>query len=205
MRPQLHHLNRSNMSTSLNTGSQQRISDAIIQDHNELRDYYKRYNEANTDEERQQWFNQFQWELARHSVGEELVLYPAFEKNLGDEGKRIADEDRAEHQKAKELLYQLDKLTASDAEHPTLLKQLVDELTEHMRGEEENDLPKFEQTLTAQDSASLARSFARTKKFAPTRSHPNAPDKPPFETAAGLLATPIDKLRDLFTSFPETA
>ncbi len=34
------------------------------------------------------------------------------------------------------------------------------------------------------------------------RSHPNAPDKPPFETFAGLLAAPMDKLRDMFSKFP---
>lgn len=34
------------------------------------------------------------------------------------------------------------------------------------------------------------------------RSHPSAPNKPPYETLAGFLALPIDKLKDLFTSFP---
>lgn len=33
-------------------------------------------------------------------------------------------------------------------------------------------------------------------------SHPSAPNKPPFETLAGLLAAPIDKLRDAFSNFP---
>ena len=28
-----------------------------------------------------------------------MILYPAFEQYLGAEGKQIADEDRAEHQK----------------------------------------------------------------------------------------------------------
>jgi len=36
------------------------------------------------------------------------------------------------------------------------------------------------------------------------RAHPNAPNKPPFETVAGLMAAPIDKLRDLFEKFPQT-
>ena len=39
--------------------------------------------------------------------------------------------------------------------------------------------------------------------FIPTRSHPSAPDKPPFEAVAGLLAAPIDHLRDIFRSFPD--
>lgn len=36
------------------------------------------------------------------------------------------------------------------------------------------------------------------------RAHPNAPNKPPFETVASLLGAPFDKLRDLFEKFPKT-
>ncbi|KAK4074669.1 hypothetical protein Purlil1_12888 [Purpureocillium lilacinum] len=35
--------------------------------------------------------------------------------------------------------------------------------------------------------------------FAPTRSHPRAPDKPPFETVVGLMTAPLDKVRDIFS------
>ena len=43
--------------------------------------------------------NQFTWELARHSVAEELLVYPAMEKYMGEEGKRHAEHDRKEHHK----------------------------------------------------------------------------------------------------------
>lgn len=36
------------------------------------------------------------------------------------------------------------------------------------------------------------------------RSHPSAPNKPPFETLVGFLAAPIDKLLDAFASFPNS-
>lgn len=29
------------------------------------------------------------------------------------------------------------------------------------------------------------------------------PDKPPYETLAGFLVTPIDKLKDTFAKFPD--
>jgi hypothetical protein len=29
-----------------------------------------------------------------------------------------------------------------------------------------------------------------------------APNKPPYETLVGFMAAPIDKLKDLFTTFP---
>jgi hypothetical protein len=76
------------------------------------------------------------------------------------------------------------------------------DLKQHIEEEEEDHLPKLEQSMDKKSSESLARSFHRTKKFVPTRSHPSAPDKPPFETVVGLLTAPIDKLRDAFSKFP---
>ena len=35
------------------------------------------------------------------------------------------------------------------------------------------------------------------------RAHPDAPNKPPFETFVGFLAAPIDRLIDAFASFPK--
>jgi hemerythrin superfamily protein len=75
-----------------------RISDAITKDHRELEQYYNKITQAKDDDEATRWQNQFTWELARHSIGEELVVYPAFERKLGDKGKKMAQKDRDEHQ-----------------------------------------------------------------------------------------------------------
>jgi hemerythrin superfamily protein len=60
---------------------QQRISDLIKHDHDELRTYKDNILKATDDDEKVRWQNQFTWELARHSIAEELVVYPAMEKN----------------------------------------------------------------------------------------------------------------------------
>jgi hemerythrin superfamily protein len=74
-----------------------RIIDAIKNDHREIEDYYNKILSATTDKEKTQWQTQFTWELARHSIGEELVAYPVFETSLPD-GRAMADKDRKEHQ-----------------------------------------------------------------------------------------------------------
>jgi len=177
---------------------------AIKSDHDELRACHKKFVDAKGDPaEREKWVNQFIWEVARHAVGEELVWYPQLEKVLGEEGRRAADNDRAEHQQVKEDVYILQGLQASDPQHEIRFRQVFKELAAHMEKEEQHDLPNFEAQITHEESASIAKSFERTKKFVPTRSHPSAPNKPPFETAVGLMATPIDKLRDLWTAFPD--
>jgi hemerythrin superfamily protein len=76
------------------------ISEAITKDHRELKKYYEEIVNNPDDIDHQDRFgNQFTWELARHSVAEELLVYPALEKYLGDKGKEHADHDRAEHHK----------------------------------------------------------------------------------------------------------
>jgi len=77
------------------------LSDAIIQDHAELHDYYSKIMSSNDEDTMTRYQNLFTWELARHSIGEELVVYPAFEKFLGQKGKEMADKDRQEHLEVK--------------------------------------------------------------------------------------------------------
>lgn len=77
------------------------------------------------------------------------------------------------------------------------------DLREHVKEEEGDDLPSLERAISGDETAKIARNFERTKMFAPSRSHPSAPDKPPFETVAGMLAAPVDRLMDLFRRFPD--
>ena len=91
----------------------------------------------------------------------------------------------------------------TDADFRPTLDKLFKILQEHVKDEETNDLPTLERALSGDATADIAKSFERTKMFAPTRSHPNVPDRPPFETVAGLLAAPIDGLADIFRRFPD--
>jgi hypothetical protein len=75
------------------------ISDTIIQDHRELEKYYNEVINSTDHGHQQRFGNQLVWELARHSIGEELVVYPAFEKYMGLKGQEMADSDRQEHHK----------------------------------------------------------------------------------------------------------
>lgn len=64
-----------------------------------MKGVYKNILGAKDNDSKIRWQNQFTWELARHSIGEELVVYPAMEKHMGDVGKQMADRDRTEHNK----------------------------------------------------------------------------------------------------------
>lgn len=74
-----------------------RVSDRIKHDHDELREYYNNIKKAKSDDDKIKWQNQFVWELARHSIAEEIVVYPAMEKHVPN-GVKLAEKDRSEHQ-----------------------------------------------------------------------------------------------------------
>ncbi|KAJ5773240.1 hypothetical protein N7457_008136 [Penicillium paradoxum] len=181
-----------------------RISETIRQDHREIESYYNHIISMPDENDRKKWQNLFTWELARHSIGEELVVYPAFEKHL-PAGTEIADKDRQEHQKVKEQLKRFQNMKPSDSDFIPTLQALMADLLEHIREEETSDLPQLEEALSEEESQSYSTTFGRTKMFVPSRSHPSAPDKPPFETAVGLLTAPIDRLADLFRKWPHTS
>ncbi|KAK2864995.1 hypothetical protein FQN49_004017 [Arthroderma sp. PD_2] len=179
-----------------------KISDTIKSDHRAIEESYDKIVNSSDYEEQVRYQNQFTWELARHSIGEELVVYPAFEEHI-ENGKAMADKDRQEHQVVKEQLKIFQNMKPSDPDFQSTIKNLMGNLSQHIREEEGEDLVKLENALAHNKSEALATSFDRTKAFVPSRSHPSAPDKPPFETAIGLLAAPIDHLADLFRKFPD--
>ncbi|KAJ6090315.1 hypothetical protein N7486_009130 [Penicillium sp. IBT 16267x] len=65
-----------------------RISDMICADHRDLKSYYDRIIHTEDADEQTRWQNMFTWALARHVVGEELVLYPALNKHLHQDGAK---------------------------------------------------------------------------------------------------------------------
>lgn len=77
-----------------------RVSDLIKHDHEELKQFYNNIKNSKSEDEQVRWQNQFVWELARHSVAEEIVVYPAFEEHIPD-GLRMAEKDRSEHQQVR--------------------------------------------------------------------------------------------------------
>lgn len=106
-------------------------------------------------------------------------------------------------QQIKELLKEFQGMKSTDPNYVPKITALWSTLEEHLRQEEYYDLPALEEKLTPEASESMARSFERTKSFAPSRSHPSAGEHPPFETVMGLLTAPVDRLADLFRKFPE--
>jgi hemerythrin superfamily protein len=92
------------------------ISEAITKDHRELKQYYDEIvNNPDDIDHQTRYGNQFTWELARHSVAEELLVYPAMEKYMGERGKEHAEHDRKQHHRVS--LPRLDTVASTCADY----------------------------------------------------------------------------------------
>jgi len=110
------------------------VTQRVINDHNDIRAAWDKVK-ALPDSEAEKWFNQLLWTIARHSAGEELVVYPLLEKT-GPIGMELAEKSRQDHLKTKVALSELDGKPMS-----AMVRQKIDtmmnELMEHIQMEEE--------------------------------------------------------------------
>jgi hemerythrin-like domain-containing protein len=189
------------------TANASTVSQTITDDHRELEKLYSEIVGSRDVDHQERFGNQFVWELARHSVAEELIVYPAMEKYMGAQGKQHAEKDRKQHHKVKEMLKVFQNMRPEDPKYVPQLKELWSDLKLHIQEEEKSDLPALEKALASAEnqgsSESLAKNFDRTKMFVPSRSHPSAGENPYFEGPMGMLAAPIDHIADLFRKFPD--
>ncbi|OQV20316.1 putative hemerythrin-like protein [Hypsibius exemplaris] len=188
------------------TMPQQRdLIEQILDDHLEIRAFCKEIQKhRDNPKEAIKWFHQLTWEVARHSVAEELVLYPLMEQELGSWGKQMADDSRADHQRTKDdLQFLSDASTLEEMQMHERYVKMADELLVHLDKEEREDIASLKGVASPDVLLKAGKDFKRTKHFAPTRPHPENSMKPLFETPYSLMVAPIDKLRDLFRSFPD--
>src|SRR3954451_12296885 len=67
---------------STSTRNMATVSEKITHDHRELEEYYNNILNASDNDPKPRWQNQSPWDPPRHSLAEELVVYPAMEKHV---------------------------------------------------------------------------------------------------------------------------
>jgi hemerythrin-like domain-containing protein len=135
-------------------------------------------------------------ELVRHSVAEEVLVYPQVEDKVSAEEAKHA---RQEHAEAEETLQRLEKLDADDPGFDDELATLMAEIRHHIDDEEGQMFMHMRQVIDADELRKLGSRVEAFKKVAPTRPHPNVPNEPLPRMAAGPAASLFDRMRDLAT------
>jgi hemerythrin superfamily protein len=135
-------------------------------------------------------------ELVRHSVAEEVLVYPKVEDEVSAEE---AEHARGEHAEAEETLQKLEKLDADDPAFDDELATLMREIRHHIKDEEEQMFAHMREVIDEDELRQLGARVEAFKKVAPTRPHPHVPNTALARTAAGPAASLFDRMRDLAT------
>jgi hemerythrin superfamily protein len=132
-------------------------------------------------------------ELVRHSVAEEVLVYPQVEKKVS---AAEAERARKEHGEAEETLQRLEGLDADEAAFDDELATLMREIREHIAEEEGEMFVHMREVFSEDDLRKLGSRVEAFKKVAPTRPHPSVPNEPGARMAIGPVAALIDRMRD---------
>jgi hemerythrin-like domain-containing protein len=184
------------------TDQQRDVIEVLEQDHREVEQMFAELESlrgASTEDEqsrRKALTEQVTIELVRHSVAEEVLVYPEVEKKVSAEE---AEHAREEHAEAEETLQRLEKLDADDPAFDDELATLMGEIRHHIDDEEGEMFAHMRQVIEADELRRLGARVEAFKKVAPTRPHPNVPNEPLPRIAAGPAASLFDRMRDLAT------
>jgi hemerythrin-like domain-containing protein len=171
----------------------------LVTDHQEMKEYFRELESATDAKTRRDVADKLTAEVARHSVAEEMYVYPAARKILPN-GDQLIDEELREHAEVEELLKRWEGMDGDDAEFMTTFRQIRDGLLHHIDVEEEPKLfVELQQALSAEELQDLGEKITKAKKLAPTRPHPAAPDKPPMNKVLGMPTGIRDRIRDKMT------
>jgi hemerythrin superfamily protein len=134
-------------------------------------------------------------ELVRHSVAEEMYVYPAMRKHLPD-GEAAVEHDTAEHKELEATMKQLEAVEVTDPRFTELLTQLQTILADHVADEETEQFPLLRARVPRAELVEMAQKVQSAKKLAPTRPHPAAPNNQVFHKLVGPGVGLVDRLRD---------
>jgi hemerythrin superfamily protein len=181
---------------------QRDVIEILEHDHREVEQMFSELETlrgASTDEaqsRRKALTDQVTIELVRHSVAEEVLVYPQVEDKVSAEE---AEHARKEHAEAEQTLHRLEKLDADSPEFDDELATLMAEIRHHIEDEEGQMFNDMRQAIDADELRKLGTRVEAFKKVAPTRPHPNLSNEPLPRMAAGPAASLFDRMRDLAT------
>jgi hemerythrin superfamily protein len=182
-------------------GEQQRdVIEVLEHDHREVEQMFSELESlrgASTEKDqarRKELTEQVTIELVRHSVAEEVLVYPKVESKVSAEE---AEHAREEHAEAEETLQRLEKLDADSPDFDDELATLMKEIRHHIEDEEGEMFTHMRQVIDEDELRTLGARVEAFKKVAPTRPHPNVPNEALPRMAAGPAVSLFDRMRDL--------
>ncbi|WKX73655.1 hemerythrin domain-containing protein [Streptomyces sp. XD-27] len=168
----------------------------LTADHREVEEMFERIQAMPpSDPERKRLVDNATIELVRHAVAEEQYLYPAVREHV-EEGNPLADKEITDHGRVERILKDLERRDVDDADFDTLVTQLVNEVSAHVRDEEHRLFPLLRAACSPEQLEKLGDRIRQAKRTAPTRPHPAAPHTPPANRLLAPGMGLVDRTRD---------
>jgi hemerythrin superfamily protein len=184
------------------TETQRDVIEVLTHDHREVEQMFTELDSlrGRTDdaskERRRDLVDQVIIELVRHSVAEEVEVYPQVQAKVSAEE---AERAKHEHGEAEETMKALDGMDPDDPAFEQQLETLMREIREHVAEEEGEMFPHMRSVFSEDELRDMGAKVERIKKIAPTRPHPSVPHERGARLAAGPVAGLFDRMRDAVT------
>jgi Hemerythrin HHE cation binding domain len=179
---------------------QRDVIEVLEHDHREVEEMFKELESlrgASTEEDRarrKELTDDVTIELVRHSVAEEVLVYPKVESRIS---KEEAEHAREEHAEAEETMQRMGRLDPDSDAFDEELAELMREIRHHIEDEEGEMFAHMRQAIDPEELRELSARVEAFKKVAPTRPHPHVPNETLPRLAAGPVASLFDRMRDL--------
>ena len=168
----------------------------LKQDHKTVNGLFRKYEKLGDEAyvSKREVVDQIIEELSVHAVIEEQVFYPAV-KGISDDLKDHVLESLEEHHVVKWLLDELVSLDADAERFNAKVTVLIENVRHHVEEEETEFFPLVRESLGRKVLGEIGELLEQSKATAPKRPHPKAPDEPPGNVVAGLVAGVVDRAR----------
>jgi hemerythrin superfamily protein len=132
----------------------------IRQDHKKVEGLFKKFQQTRGAQAKRRLAENAMAELEVHAALEEEIFYPAVKKEV-DDGSMV-QEALEEHQTVKQLISELKGMDEADEEFESQFSQLVENVQHHVEEEENEMLPKVEESEL--DLNSLGQQMTQRKQ-----------------------------------------
>lgn len=149
--------------TSKNTDAQLTATTLLKKDHEHVKKAFKEFSELGPQayKSKKSLADKICKELTVHTQIEEEIFYPALRKSVKD-AKGLVNEAQVEHDSAKELISQIEKMDGDDELFDAKVTVLSEYVNHHIKEEEEEMFPAIERS--GADLSELAQKLDQRKQ-----------------------------------------
>lgn len=162
------------MTANVSAADRHEATTILPEDHQAMLDFIDIIKQAIDAEARRDTPDTVIAEVVRHSVAEEMFVYPAMKKYL-PQGKDEVEHDKQEHEGLVDVIQRFEDVEAEAHRFMELVHELNCQLRHHVSDEEDEQFPKLREYILAEERQAVGQKVEQAKRFAPTGTPKCAP------------------------------